>query len=185
MTIKNNISLIRSLLYFYAVIENGQINATAQKNGIKAANLSKLLKELEEQMGGDLLERTPQGVRPTVLGQKVYTLSQELSEHIEQLLNATSVHEEQEEISLYLPENFELPDIGLFSQQHPLIKISPTKNEKQADVRISYQEIKNTSQIITKNEIGTSFKQTIWISCNKNSDAAISLAEFIITLLHS
>ena len=51
MTIKNNLALIRRLLYFYAVIENGRINITAERNGIKAANLSKMLTELEKEIG--------------------------------------------------------------------------------------------------------------------------------------
>ena len=114
MTIKNNLALIRRLLYFYAVIENGRINITAERNGIKAANLSKMLTELEKEIGAPLLERSNQGVKPTVLGQKIYQLSKELSQNISFLLDQTTEHNMEAEISYCFPENFHLNNLEEF-----------------------------------------------------------------------
>lgn len=184
MTIKANLSLIRRLLYFYAVIENGQINATAEKNGIKAANLSKILKELEEDIGAPLLERSNQGIRPTVLGQKIYLLSKELSRHVIALLDQTAVHNAETEVSFYFPANFQLNNIEEFQTRHPGIILSEKKHPD-ADVIVSYEEPPADSEhIVVKNNIGSSIRQTIWVSCRQDSEAAAVFAEFINVALH-
>ena len=184
MTIKANLTLIRRLLYFYAVIENGQINATAEKNGIKAANLSKILKELEEDIGAPLLERSNQGIRPTVLGQKIYLLSKELSRHVIALLDQTAGHNAEAEVSFYFPANFQLNNIEEFQTRYPGIILSE-KKYPEADVIVSYEEPPaNSERIIVKNDIGNSIRQTIWVSCCQDSEAAAVFAEFINVALH-
>lgn len=184
MTIKANLTLIRRLLYFYAVIENGQINATAEKNGIKAANLSKILKDLEEDIGAPLLERSNQGIRPTVLGQKIYLLSKELSQHVIALLDQTGGHTAEAEVSFYFPANFQLSSLEEFQARYPGIILSE-KKQPDADVVVSYEEPPADSErIVIKNNIGSSIRQTIWVSCRQDSEAAAVFAEFINAALH-
>ena len=184
MTIKNNLALIRRLLYFYAVIENGRINITAERNGIKAANLSKMLTELEEEIGAPLLERSNQGVKPTVLGQKIYQLSKELSQNISFLLDQTTEHNMEAEISYCFPENFRLNNLEEFHTRHPDILLIEEKSPR-ADVIVSYQKLPDdVSRIIIKNNFGNTITQTIWVSCRRDLEAAVLFAEFINTSLH-
>lgn len=184
MTIKNNLALIRRLLYFYAVIENGRINITAERNGIKAANLSKMLTELEEEIGAPLLERSNQGVRPTVLGQKIYLLSKELSQHISALLDQTTEHNMATEVSYCFPENFCLNNLEEFHTRYPDILLFEEKSPR-ADVIVSYREPPaDASKIIVKNNVGSAVTQAVWVCCRQDSEAAVLFAEFINASLH-
>lgn len=57
-TIKTKISLLRELLALKQVIDLGQIQAAADRNGIKHSNLSKLITDLEERFKTILLIRS-------------------------------------------------------------------------------------------------------------------------------
>ena len=45
ITIKNKIILLKELLYLKEIIKAGQFQIVAQKNGIKASNLSALINQ--------------------------------------------------------------------------------------------------------------------------------------------
>lgn len=186
MTIKDKIFLIRYLLYFQAVVRNGQINATAERNGIKASNLSKIIKDFEQYVGGQLLERNSEGVKPTIKGMKYYSISRELEQYMQRLfslMNQESIP--NTDLAIYIPPNVRIPELSKFVQQYPQINIIPISYPDTADVAISYEEPTNTEKmIITRNTIGKQFSQEIWISCIEDSPPAILLAEFIISALH-
>ena len=57
-TIKTKISLLRELLALKQVIDLGQIQVAADRNGIKHSNLSKLITDLEERFKTILLIRS-------------------------------------------------------------------------------------------------------------------------------
>ena len=184
MTIKEKISILKNLLCFGEAVKYNSITKAAELNGIKAANLSKILKDLEEDVGAPLLERSNQGIRPTVLGQKIYLLSKELSQHVIALLDQTGGHTAEAEISFCFPDNFQLNNLEEFQARHPGIILSEKKHPD-ADVVVSYEEPPADSErIVVKNNIGSSIRQTIWVSCRQDSEAAAVFAEFINAALH-
>nr|WP_306265554.1 LysR family transcriptional regulator [Pararhizobium sp. IMCC3301] len=58
----------RRLAHFLAVVEFGSINRAAAQCHISQAGMTKSIRALEGQAGGELFERQPQGVRLTRLG---------------------------------------------------------------------------------------------------------------------
>jgi DNA-binding transcriptional LysR family regulator len=57
---------IRSYL---VVIEEGSLNAAANRLGVAQSSLTRRLQALEQELGGTLLERSPRGIAPTAAGQ--------------------------------------------------------------------------------------------------------------------
>lgn len=49
-TIKTRVTLLKELLALKEVIDTGQIQVAANKNGIKHSNMSKLISDLETQL---------------------------------------------------------------------------------------------------------------------------------------
>lgn len=71
-TIKTKVSLLRELLALKEVIDLGQIQAAADKNGIKHTNMSKLITGLEERFKTILLIRSSLGCLPTNASRQLY-----------------------------------------------------------------------------------------------------------------
>ena len=71
-TIKTKVSLLRELLALKEVIDLGQIQAAADKNGIKHTNMSKLITGLEERFKTIMLIRSPLGCLPTNASRQLY-----------------------------------------------------------------------------------------------------------------
>ncbi|MCD6726767.1 MAG: LysR family transcriptional regulator [Solirubrobacteraceae bacterium] len=59
---------VRHLSYWLAVIEEQSFTAAAQRLRISQPALSRQVRELERQIGGELVERLPRGARPTAAG---------------------------------------------------------------------------------------------------------------------
>lgn len=59
---------LRQLHYWLAVIEEQSFTAAARRLSVSQPALSRQIKELERQLGGELIERLPGGVRPTAAG---------------------------------------------------------------------------------------------------------------------
>jgi DNA-binding transcriptional LysR family regulator len=60
------------LRYFVAVVEEGQITRAAVKLHIAQPALSQAIAQLEAEIGVQLLERHPRGVRPTAAGERLF-----------------------------------------------------------------------------------------------------------------
>ena len=85
MGIKQKATLLRNLLCFSAAAQTGKINETAQKNGFKQSNLSNMIKELENFLGGQLLNRSRSGVQITSLGKDVLDIAHDVEKTVYQL----------------------------------------------------------------------------------------------------
>lgn len=180
-------NIIRSLLYFQSIVRSSRINQAADKNGIKASNLSRNVREFEEAYNIHLLDRTRSGTYPTVKGFKLYHLIGEMEKKFDNIL--AFLNEESSNSSLlrlYLPPNFQLGDLAIFLNDNPQIELSYTDCEEMADVAVSYhQPEKQEGIIIIKNTLGERFTQDVWVTCKENLPSAVALAEFITELLHS
>ena len=64
-TIKSKITLLKELLALKEVVDLGQIQAAAERNGIKHSNMSKMISYLEERFKSIFLIRGPIGCFPT------------------------------------------------------------------------------------------------------------------------
>ena len=59
---------LRRLSEYLAILDHGSIGAAANALGVSQPGLSKGIRKLEQDLGVELLERLPRGVRPTVYG---------------------------------------------------------------------------------------------------------------------
>lgn len=95
---------IKGLLYLGATIRNSSIKQAADKNGIKASNLSRLLKDLERKLGVQLLIRKSNGVIPTYAGSQVYQMAKELEQSLLSF-NALSTTSDTERVRVFFSED--------------------------------------------------------------------------------
>ena len=180
MSIKSKAILFRNFLYLNDVVKVLQINKSAENNGIKSSNLSKIIKDLEDITGKKLFIRTNKGLIPTqdaiALSDNISKLESSFNQLTEQILKKES----NETLSLYLPDNIEIKNTPAFNFSAFLI----CKDINKADVIVSYSKPDNCDNlIVTENYIGDNLKQKIWV-CSINSPSALNLAQSIIRLLH-
>lgn len=180
MSIKLKAILFRNLLYLNEVIKHSQINAAAEKNGIKSSNLSKIIKDLEDFLQKQLFIRTPNGLIPTT---KALELSQMLNQTetvFDEMIEKITISENKKSLQLYVPDNIELKNLPSFKENKIVFCSSPVD----ADVIVSYEKPQTPKNfIMVENCIGTEFKQKIWVS-SKNSKQALNLSRFIICQMH-
>jgi DNA-binding transcriptional LysR family regulator len=62
---------LRQLEYFVAIAERGSLTAAAEDLLVSQPSLSQQVRALERELGGELLERLPRGVRLTAAGQEL------------------------------------------------------------------------------------------------------------------
>ena len=62
---------LRQISYFLRVVEEGNVTRAAEKLNIAQPTLSKSIKYLERQLGVELFERLPRGVKLTVYGERL------------------------------------------------------------------------------------------------------------------
>lgn len=72
-TFKANLSFLRELFALKEVMDAGQIQGAARRNGIKQSNLSKIISDLETELNTPLLNRSSKGVEPTNTARLLYT----------------------------------------------------------------------------------------------------------------
>ncbi len=87
MGIKDNIIWAREILSFLETSKNGSINKTAEINFMKQTNLSRYLKNFEEKLNCQLLERNYNGVALTENGRAVYKIAADLDKVIYKVKN--------------------------------------------------------------------------------------------------
>lgn len=87
MGIKDNVIWAREVFSFLETAKKGSINSTAEANFMKQSNLSKYLKNLEEELHCQLLERNHNGVNLTANGREVYKIAADLDKVIYKIKN--------------------------------------------------------------------------------------------------
>ncbi|HTO01466.1 MAG TPA: LysR family transcriptional regulator, partial [Microthrixaceae bacterium] len=79
---------LTSLDIFVSVIELGSISAAARAHGISQPSVSARIRQLERQMGAELLTKTPNGSAPTAAGLLVVDRAESVLDATRQLLGA-------------------------------------------------------------------------------------------------
>ena len=69
---------LHHLELFHAVVQEGSVSAAAIRLGTSQPSVSRQIRELEERMGLELLERLPRGVRPTEAGEVLFAHARNL-----------------------------------------------------------------------------------------------------------
>lgn len=114
---------------FYTVSNNGNITKAAEELNITQPAISKAIKKLEEQMGGQLFVRTKRGVVLTVEGKEFYKYIKQAMEYITNGENKFTELINLDTgcirigISTTLTKEFLLPFLKKFHKQYPKIDI--------------------------------------------------------------
>jgi len=180
MSVKTQAALIRNLLYIAEIAHDGKISRVAEKNGIKASNLSKMIKDTELAANSKLFLRTPNGMIPTQTTLDIVAQTERICRLVN-ILNQKyfTAKNISDTIKIYISDGLKLNDS---EEIYPHTVRVQNKNE--ADVIISTSKPKNASTLIcTENKIGHLVSQTIWV-CAKNFPQAVDFATSVISKFH-
>lgn len=87
MGIKDKSIWAKQILSFIETAKSGTISGTAEANGMKQSNLSKSLKEFEEKLECQLLERNNKGINLTENGKEVFKIACDMDKVIYKVKN--------------------------------------------------------------------------------------------------
>lgn len=87
MRISDKMIVMRKLLCFLSVAQEGTLSGAALKGGLKQSNLSLTIKELEELVDCKLFTRVSRGVRLTDAGKTVYEIACDVDKSIARINN--------------------------------------------------------------------------------------------------
>ena len=119
---------------FYAVANNGNITKASEELNISQPAISKSIKHLEEQLGGNLFIRTKRGVVLTEEGKEFYNYIKQAIEYINNAENKFTELVNLETgcikigISATLTKEFLLPYLEKFHEMYPKIDIQIITN---------------------------------------------------------
>lgn len=180
MSLKKQLTLIKYVLALNSTVKHGSINTAAEKNGIKPSNLSRLISDFEEIIGGKLLNRTPKGVTPTALGSKVCTLAEQIEQELEKAEKEEKTARRQ--LKIYLSPELEFTDFENFFTEFKEAEIilSPCRN--QADIIISGQPPRGETNFI-EIELSGELKRKIWLLSKTEEELPLKVIDFIIARL--
>ena len=176
MSVKTKSILFRNLLYVKEVVDTGSISAAAEKNGIKASNLSKLIKETEGLFGCVLFSRTAHGTVPTSSALKLVQAARDMENYLK---DCVAKNASDELVRLYVSDGLLIKNLSDFEDMFLVVK-----EERRADVIVSVKRPLNADELVsTENKLGKDVVQSIWV-CSKNTPQALDLARFIILQIH-
>lgn len=184
MSVKSESVLVRNLLYLCDVIQYQSISKAADKNGVKAPNLSLMMNDLEKQIGTPLLSRTPRGTFPTFTGSQVYDLTKKLKQIVSEIEQfSLNLPQKQQQLNIYVSPDLELCNCQDFTTNNPDLLVNFTTNENLADICLLNRKPQNPLKTYTELTIGTGLTQKIWLICNENHPLALRFFDFIIAKL--
>ena len=174
------ICFLKNILYVAQIVEYGTITAVAQKNGLKASNLSKLIKDVEKEFGTLLFIRTNKGLIPTQMALEISKKANEirvmLDENTKQLLKKNF----KTCVKIYISKGLEISDLNRMFSNAVLCS-----DMKDADVIITTQEpslVKNMLVIHTK--IGDAITQDLWLCAQDTVEAKELVTSVVLRFQH-
>lgn len=132
-TIKTKVTLLRELLALKEVIDAGQIQAAAERNGIKHSNMSKLITDLEARFKARLLIRSSSGSVPTNTTRQVYAEIESIVDTLNAILqNVAGPEELTGYISIWTEEGFAgsrlFIELSKLYAKHPKVRLDILTN---------------------------------------------------------
>ena len=132
-TIKTKMTLLRALFALKEIIDLGQIQAAADRNGIKHSNMSKMIADLENRFKTTLLIRSSMGSVPTNATRQLYADIETISDALNNILESLDEPEALTGyISIWTEEGFAgsglLTDLSKLYAKHPKIRLDILTN---------------------------------------------------------
>ena len=179
MSVKMQSDFYKSMLYIKEIVSEGTISSVAQHNGIKAPNLSKLIKETESAFGKPLFIRTNRGLVPTDIALKIAKEIENIQKALDALLRFQISSAHQKPLKLYVSKGLFIGNLKDFKGE-----IEYTNDKRLADVLVTLSKPQNTAHMTTvENRLGQDITQSVWV-CSSNNMQALALAEFITLRFH-
>ncbi|HAW33469.1 MAG TPA: hypothetical protein DCX19_02375 [Alphaproteobacteria bacterium] len=127
-TFKANLSFLRELLALKEVIDAGQIQGAARRNGIKQSNLSKIISDLESELNTPLLNRSSKGVEPTNTARLLYADIDNIAKSLDKITAAfASAEDLTGYVTVFVDDGFLgnrlLKELSLFYALHLKIRL--------------------------------------------------------------
>ena len=175
ISVKEKLTLVKQLLYLKEILDCGSISEAARKNGIKAPNLSKLMKETENTYGKELFVRTTHGISPTKESISLSALAELLNENIETAEKYFADNAKKSLLKLYVQS-----EIKLLNLENAEEKFVLTSDVDEADVIVSTCQYPNFEKLlVTEVHLNNNILSKVWVAC-QNTLPAVSLTRFII-----
>ncbi|NRR30898.1 LysR family transcriptional regulator [Oxalobacteraceae bacterium] len=124
---------LRQLRYFVAIVDQGSLSRAALVLHVAQPALTQQLRQLEQELGGQLLLRSPQGVQSTDAGRVFYEHAQAILKQVEDARSAVTQSAERPSgsVSLGLPQSISgalaLPLLNAVRSQYPEIALQLTE----------------------------------------------------------
>ncbi len=183
MNIKQKLSIIKFALYFNDVIREGKISNSAQKNGIKAGNLSKIISDFEAIIKIPLLQRGNKGVYPTNYGLKISEAISRMEQDIEDIESFIRIYPDTQ-LKYHFAPGMTLKSLDVFQQEHPGWNLISCDDAKEAHLAIlTTAPTWNCEQ--TCLQTSGNISQKLWITCQMDKAEAVLFYDFIIRQLLS
>lgn len=177
MSVKMRLTFLRELLYIREIIECGTISKAALKNGIKASNLSKLIKDAEKEFNQKLFIRTSKGVTPTKAALEILKVANSINEIVKTNQVKFSNPKSPENIKIFISQGLNVGGLGEICPNCILCN-----NLKTADIIISTQRPENADKMITVEfTIGSNVTQNVFI-CAKNIPGIEQIVTSLVVL---
>jgi hypothetical protein len=183
MIIKSQIAFLKSILYLAAVVECRSVTKAAEQNGIKQANLSRMMRDLEETIAQPLFVRKSTGLVPTETAMVLYRHALMLQKNLEQAqslkMNGSS---KLDVLKFYKPDALTLG----FMKEFSMAKIKYVAQDAEYHVGIFYENPHKNEKGYQTGEYELNIAgltQKIWIVCQTDNPKACALMDFIISRL--
>lgn len=181
MIIKKKMQLARSLLYFMEVVRCGRFNLAAEINGIKPANLSTMIRNLEKELGVKLLEKGKNGVVPTLSGRDIFEKAEKIERDLRELSRFLNKTTPAAEIKLYLEPGLQFSGWDKLAEINPRIKIEKCEKAEEADIAFCREcPTDTTGKVSTVLSIGSAIKQDIFVTIKNDNEAALDFYRFLV-----
>ena len=144
---------MKELLALKEVIDTGQIQIAANKNGIKHSNMSKLISDLETRLDATLLQRTPAGSLPTNATSEIYSAIETICSTLDKIEQVTPEEELTGYISVMVAEglvgSYILRELSRFYALYPKIRLDLLTNRQQnlSNIEVALVDAKSNYQI--------------------------------------
>lgn len=123
---------------FVRVVERRSFTDAANDTGVPRSTVSEVIKQMEERLGVQLLQRTTRVVRPTLDGEAYYARCLRIISDMEDAESAfSSVAPKGQlrvEVQGTLARYFLIPDLPIFLAKYPDIDVSMTERDRWVDL---------------------------------------------------